>query len=742
LQAGWWCTQPVTETYGRYQLLHRLAVGGMAEIFLARSSSLDGFEKDLIIKRIRPEHCQDRMFSSLFVDEARISISLSHHNIVHVFDFGSEDETYYLAMEYVHGCDLTMLLEATGGELEPGLALLVMQEVCRGLDHAHHRHGRHGEPLHIVHRDISPHNILISLDGGVKITDFGIAKAAGQLSQTQPGVVLGKLSFMSPEQAGGKVVDQRADVFSAGVVLWEALVGSRIHEGFTGLDLIERIHEASFDLPSKANPKLSTAFDDLLTKALAHDPNDRFASARDFGTAIHATMADTGCRASSYDLMSFMETHWQALAVTDFEELDSQEPTRALEELPPPQEAPDATQIDAVPTPQRAVCARPEFTQAVEAFRATPSLWQMVDMADICAAAGDVDEAVAIWRVVAVKFALRGMLAQTLLCCHRMLQHRPLDSLRADLEAMPGLATAPPAKVETHLYRGNGAAETLVRSLLASAPSHGLSGRGTPLLENLSGHAFAEMAAHAPLRVLEPGEAVVRQDDVGRSMYLVGRGRVVIYADDAQGTRIYLSSLIAGDFFGENGFFSGAPRSATVEAHGPVEVFEIEPALYDRVMGETFAATAALLQFYKERIADTLLARSPVFGLLTKNERRPVVAKLEFAVFEPGALVIQEGERSDDIFLIKSGEAEVHTNHQGQHTTLATLAPATVFGEVAALQGIPRTASVTAKSKLETLKLTGADFLALLDASPDLHKRVFHVVSKRARENIERLGEE
>ncbi|MBI3179360.1 MAG: serine/threonine protein kinase, partial [Deltaproteobacteria bacterium] len=202
------------ELFGRYQLLRRVALGGMAEIFLARSASIDGFAKNLVIKRIRGEYSNDMLFSSRFLDEARISMTLNHQNIVQVFDFGQVEGSYYLAMEHVHGCDLESVMNldgVLGHGLDPALSLFIMREVCRGLDYAHTRVGRRGEPLDLIHRDVSPHNILVSVSGEVKLTDFGIAQARGQSSTTTPGVVLGKRGYMAPEHATGQGVDARSD---------------------------------------------------------------------------------------------------------------------------------------------------------------------------------------------------------------------------------------------------------------------------------------------------------------------------------------------------------------------------------------------------------------------------------------------------------------------------------------------------------------------------------------------------
>ncbi len=735
------------ELFGRYQLLRRIAVGGMAEIFLARSASLDGFEKDLVIKRIRSEYGDDEKFSSLFIDEAKIAISLSHPNVVQVFDFGHHDGAYYLAMEHVFGCDLDGIGELPEVQAEgvpPALALFVLEEACKGLDYAHNKRGRRGEPLNLVHRDISPQNIMVSFDGAVKIADFGIAKARGRMTHTDPGMVLGKLAYMSPEQATGMPLDHRADIFALGVVLWELLVGKRVYDGEAGPDLFRRIRHAEIPAPSQVNRKLPRAFDPLVMKALAAEPDGRYGSARELGNAVHAVLADKFPQFTAWELQAYLEGKRTALGVVGFDDVEELKPTQpqlAAPSLRPAAVAPAPT-APTLPPLRHDVDFEftPEFIAAVEAFRRQPSLWQLVRLAEVCEQKLQVDAAVAIYRVAAVKFAQRGLLAQAMLCGRRMLSHLALAELQAELELLPTLVGRANLHIGSYLYRYDGPVEQLLRELLADTnPSHGLVGEGTPLLNALDGKAFAAFAAQATLRRFEPDQAIINQRSAGRTMYLIARGRVLIHATTDSGDKLYLSSLTAGDFFGENSFFTGAPRSATVEALYPTEVFEIDRALYDRVMRDNPNANQVLLKFYKERIVDVVLAKSPVFGLLPNDDRRAIVAQFSLAVFEPGQVVIRQGETTDSIYLIKEGSAEVFSEAGGVRRSLSVLGPGTVFGEVAALRKIPRTASVVAQGKLETLCLPGRQFEAILAAKPEVRAKVLEVIAERVRENLDKL---
>src|SRR2546425_1790066 len=219
--------------FGKYLLLERIAVGGMAEVFAAKAFGVEGFERLLAIKQILPTMGEDPEFISMFVDEARIAVQLAHANIVQVLELGKHEESLYIAMEYVSGRDLRQLMERFRKRQEamplPQVCLIVA-EVCEALDHAHRKRDAQGRALGIVHRDVSPQNVLVSFEGEVKLIDFGIAKAESRLQKTQSGILKGKFSYMSPEQVKGDAVDGRSDVFACGILLWELVCGERSEE--------------------------------------------------------------------------------------------------------------------------------------------------------------------------------------------------------------------------------------------------------------------------------------------------------------------------------------------------------------------------------------------------------------------------------------------------------------------------------------------------------------------------------
>lgn len=267
------------QRFGKYVLLRKLAVGGMAEVFLAKAVGAEGFQRTVVIKRILPSYTEDEAFVSMFIDEARIAAALHHANVIQVIDFDKVDDAYYIAMEYVEGRDLRKVLDRgrkTGKRMSPLLAAHVTSLIASGLHYAHTRRGETGEPLHIIHRDVSPHNILISFAGDVKLTDFGIAKAAARSTKTRAGTVKGKCAYMSPEQARGKPLDARSDIFALCSVLWEMLAYRRLFEGDSDFEILNNVLNQSVPPPSLFRPEVVRDLDAIVLKGLRRDLNERF----------------------------------------------------------------------------------------------------------------------------------------------------------------------------------------------------------------------------------------------------------------------------------------------------------------------------------------------------------------------------------------------------------------------------------------------------------------------------------
>lgn len=269
--------------FGKYFLTDRIAVGGMAEIYKAKTFGVDGFEKILAIKKILSHYSADKEFITMLTDEAKLVVNLSHANIVQVYDLGRVGDDYFISMEFIDGINLRDLLDRAGelGEkIPPDIIVYIASEVCKGLDHAHNKRDDQGRPLQIVHRDISPHNILVSYDGTVKIVDFGIAKAAMNLSETHVGILKGKVTYMSPEQAFGKPLDGRTDIFSLGVVLYELFTGRRLFTGENQMQILKQIRNKKITVEN-LNKAIPAFVRPVLARALAYSVKDRYASAAD-----------------------------------------------------------------------------------------------------------------------------------------------------------------------------------------------------------------------------------------------------------------------------------------------------------------------------------------------------------------------------------------------------------------------------------------------------------------------------
>ena len=262
----------------RYRKVNKIADGGMAEIFLAIQHGAEGFERRVVLKQILAALLADPKFRNMLVDEALVAMSLNHSNIVQVLDLGQSKGRYFLVLELVDGWDLNRIIgrmRSTGLALAPELALYMVAEVCRALSYAHAQ-TRGGEPLGIVHRDVSPHNVLISEQGEVKLTDFGIAKAMGRRERTGEGVIKGKLAFMSPEQASGKDLDARSDLFAVGTMLYLLMVGKRPFESPTDLETILRVQQCQFPPAREAKPDLPAPIAAIVERAMQRDPAQRY----------------------------------------------------------------------------------------------------------------------------------------------------------------------------------------------------------------------------------------------------------------------------------------------------------------------------------------------------------------------------------------------------------------------------------------------------------------------------------
>jgi len=302
------------DQFGPYQLLEKVAAGGMAEVFRAKRTGVEGFEKIVALKRILPHLSDNKEFVDMFVDEAKMVAGLAHPNIVQIYDLGRFDDTYFIAMEYIHGRDLRTILRRAkdkGIGVPLDLCVLITGRVAAALEYAHRKKDEAGRALRIVHRDVSPQNILISFEGDVKLTDFGIAKATSKATSTDRGALRGKLLYMSPEQAMGKPMDRRADVFSLGVCFYEMLTDRKPFLGTSEKGILDMVRECRVSPPSLVNPGVTERIEKVVMKALEREPDQRYQDAgemlRDLERALVERQAPT-----ALELSRFMEVLFES----------------------------------------------------------------------------------------------------------------------------------------------------------------------------------------------------------------------------------------------------------------------------------------------------------------------------------------------------------------------------------------------------------------------------------------------
>jgi len=333
-------TNRPTTKIGSYDLLRLLAEGGMAEVWLARKIGPLGVSKLVVVKRILSHQARNRDFVDAFIDEARLTVRLQHPNIVQVLEVGQEQGRPFLALELVDGLDLDRLgheLARRGRPLPIGVAVHVAAGLLRALDYAHALSDEAGQPLHVVHRDISPPNVLLGRHGEVKLADFGIAKARGRLAKTAFGLVKGKAAYMSPEQAAGLPLDGRSDLFAVGVILWESLTGARLFDAGDDFATMRRVREAQVAAPSTKRADLDPALDAVALRLLAKNPAERYPRAKAALAVLEAT--DWFRRTKADDLAALVdECAGEPLAKTPLptKSLDINEEPAAAPFEPPP----------------------------------------------------------------------------------------------------------------------------------------------------------------------------------------------------------------------------------------------------------------------------------------------------------------------------------------------------------------------------------------------------------------------
>lgn len=749
------------EVFGKYELRDRIAVGGMAEILLAQSDSLGGMNRTCVIKRILPTFSEDLQFVSMFIDEARITISLDHPNIVRLFDFGQVEGTYFMAMEYVDGTDLAAVMRhyfTHDDALPIRAAAFLAEKVARGLHHAHQKSDHNQNSLSIVHRDVSPQNVLLSSRGEVKVTDFGIAAAKHKLTQTNPGTVLGKSAYMSPEQALGEPIDCRTDIWALGVILYEMLTGERLFAAETPVAAVSKVMQEPIRPPSFVRRGVEGDLDAIVLRALTRQLDGRFASAEEMADSLAEALQKLGGfgEADLRKLLSDIE--W-----TDDTARMRPAVTRAL--APESQISPDG------PTRMRPQhMSDKKVREGYEKLKAEPNLWHLATLGDRYSELGAPADALAAYRVAAALFANKGLYVQAICAYDGARQHLSEHEAETDLEALATMGAQDISLVEEWIGERGG--DAFYQTLREQHPKDfgrvTMERQPTPLLGYLGPKEFARVAITA--KVLRPpvGALVLKEGARGESLFAVGSGRLVVhtepsaevdalmdadpadlsprsgeehYVNRKRKGRVYLSALADGDFFGEFSFLTERPRSASVEAITPCRILELDHLVVDDILDADPDFTEPLLRFYKERVVELMMAKSPVFCLLRTEDRRSLLQESPLVDFQDEELVVREGEINDALYFIKNGEVEVFRNDASGDIFINKLRQGQFFGEIAAVKQTPRTVSVRAMGDVALFRIPAAKLRALLDVEPRLRALFERTIEERTLETKARLEE-
>ena len=796
------------DVFGKYQLLTRIASGGMAEVWLARSSSIGGFEKLLAIKRIRSSLCDNQAFVSMFIAEAKLTVRLSHPNIVQVFDFGQVDNDYYMAMEYVEGADLSQIaLQARqrGTPLPVGTCVHILHQVMDGLAYAHSLSPSRGHVGPVIHRDISPQNILVSYDGHVKVNDFGIAKAAHEI-EAETDEIFGKLAYVSPEQCRGGPADEASDIWSAGVVLHELLANQRLFARNSDGDTMDAVESMPIPRPAILNPDVPQALDDLVMSSLERDPKTRLRSAKEAALTLAMIQSRHFPMQTGFRLQEVIRGLWNgnpprllpdvqpeavdktrsqlpktegavpavpltpslsdqtaaALAEAaarryrhirpDNDWVKAPEPT--VPSRPPKDSAPrfesQVTEYDLEP-PQVTAGAphrhsppspRPQDPQAGETginrlkrlFMADPNLWVLTDIGRAYEVKGHPARALGAYKLAAAKFAQGGLLVQAA-CIYRQIieDYGPSDRIRDEIRRLPSLQGLPNADLLQALFDPEDDSTDFsdYHSIFAEDDAAVEVFHESPILASLNAEQFVSFIEAVALRRYTGSKTILAEGAHGDSFFLLGRGRVVVSTINFQGRKVYITSLSDGDCFGEQSYFTGEPRNATIETLGDAVVLEVSKEVLNQVTSEFPTVRESLRRFYKERIAESLLAKSPLFGHLHIRDRRELAERFTFESYEQGETVIREGDLSDAFYAIKSGSVLVYAEGQDTSVVLAELGAGEIFGEIAALEGARRTATVRTKSTCELLRLEAAELNAMLSRNIDIRRHIERTIAER-----------
>ena len=743
------------DIYGKYRLVQKVASGGMAEVFLARSSSIGGFEKLLAIKRMHPKLGAHSGFVSLFIEEAKLWVALNHPNIVHVFDFGRVDENYYIAMEFVDGVDLAYLTSAARNHQRPipvESAVYMMRQVYEGMAYAHDKKDHTGKAAGVVHRDISPHNILLSFEGQVKISDFGIAKAVEKLEQEAQGEVVGKLAYIAPEQSMGELSTPQSDIWSGGVILHELLTNKRLFSRDTDQETLEALRNADIPPIGDESSPIPQELEELIEEILTRDPKARIKTAREVADRLSDILSANYPRQNALSLSSLVSIILDDPNPSILNALDDGESSKPIlgqhdertGKLTPTEgvNSDISSTLHAVRNVDEEVIER--IRKFEISFAESPSLWTLADIADCYFELQRPQAGFAGYELAAAKFMQSGLIVQALTLLSR-LATKVFDSQRVKdcAKKLPKLVGLNNEELYEQVIAEQSAAH-FEEYLLLLEDETKISNANTgsqpaELLGKLSSEQLELVFENLNFIDTQPNQILIQTGDSSHSFYWIGRGRVIFSTKNYEDKRVYLTSLSDGDCFGEQSFFSGLPHEFTIETTEKSWILSLEKEYFRELLNQFPETQSILRSFYISRIAESLIAKSELLGSMSVVYRRRLAQKFQFRDIKAGDVIIREGEISDSMYAIKAGTVRVTSTRANELLNLAELGPGDIFGEIAALKGIARTATVHALEDCELLCLRAGDLKAFLEKHTEIKKKVEEQIKSRADETARLL---
>lgn len=707
------------EQFGRYELSHRLAAGGMAEIFLASTVSIEGFQKQLIIKRMLPKWSKEKNFVAKFIDEAKLSAKLHHSNIVQVFDFGRHEDHYFLALEYVYGVDLAEVIREARRRrrrIPDTLAAYITEGVCTGLDFAHEYRDPNIGALNIVHRDVSPGNILITFSGQMKVVDFGIAIATVRSSSTEPGTIHGKVAYMSPEQARGEVLDKRTDLYSTGLILYELVTGVRAMQTPNVRDLLRMAQHPSLQPAESFREDLSPDLADIIRTALAPNRKDRYKNCQDFAEALQRYRVRHNALESSLTLGRFIRELFPEGPPEKRGAENKKRMTRALD----PNKTAQKMASEAFAMTEVNTAWERQAAPYLKRIIADPNVWTLLELAEEAQSRGLDGTARGLYRAAAAKFQQQGLSLPALTTYRTLMEagtYGPhIEKEIIQLRRMKGRSNAelsPLVQIDDPLI--NAVVNKIFfdpedQSVPAVVPS-------PAVIADLSDEEFVALIRVVRVRHADAGAVLLSEGQAAQSLYLIGKGRVVVTAKNSRGENFTVESLTHGDIFGESGFFGGKSQ-VNVLAFDAVDYFEIRRSDLMRIAESLPNLRTRVEAVYKERVADALLWRSPLFGVLSAKERKRLLEGAGFRTYERGDIVVEAGDNVDDIHIVKAGSLAAYDGR----TKVRSFSVNQLFGEVTALRRVPQPHTVRALASSETLVVSGGTLWRILRKNAEAKK--------------------